>query len=144
MQEGGGVQITILILLNKAIKEQEEVRGAEGGDEVILVLRCCWLVSSRSGRLLAGAEHQANNKAESAAAPSRAPLSFLGNKKAEEAEEEGGKESGGFLVGMLLVGVLEVVAAPVLILLVVVVGGGDEDGHAISMIYVSLLVVVAR
>jgi hypothetical protein len=48
------------------------------------------------------------------------------------------------LVGMLLVGVLEVVAAPVLILLVVVVGGGDEDGHAISMIYVSLLVVVAR
>jgi hypothetical protein len=38
MQEGGGVQVTILILLNKAIKEQEEVRGAEGGDEVILVL----------------------------------------------------------------------------------------------------------
>ena len=30
---------------------------------------------------LAGAEHQANNKAESAAAPSRAPLSFLGNKR---------------------------------------------------------------
>ena len=41
-------------------------------------------------------------------------------------------------------GVLDEVVAAVLILLLVVGAGGDEDGHAISMIYVSLLVVVAR
>jgi hypothetical protein len=109
---------------------------------VILVV--LMLLAGFKQERLAGAEHQANNKAESAAAPSRAPLSFLGNKTQKKRKKKEEKESGFLVAGtLLLVGVLGEVVAAVLILLVVV-GGGDEDGHAIGMIYVSLLVVVAR
>ena len=48
---------------------------------MILVVLMLLAAAGFKQERLAGAEHQANNKAESAAAPSRAPLSFLGNKR---------------------------------------------------------------